>query len=125
MPRARRTEPPEPMSPAERKTKLRKAYGQATQDLRDAHKEEFQTMYGRRARRLGIDWSPRMSSEQKAEAEFARLIQAYPHLLERELEALHDDDEPDEPETDEPEEGEPEPEDDEGEDEGEGEQEAR
>jgi len=65
------------------KALLRQAYGQATQDLRTNHRDEFNELYAARAKELGVDWQPRMTPEQKAEAQFDELLEAYPHLRER------------------------------------------
>jgi len=67
----------------DRKTKLRKAYGQATTALREAHKTEFNDLYSKHAADLGVEWSPRPDAEQKAEQEFDQLLADFPHLRER------------------------------------------
>ena len=72
----------EPDSP-ERKEKLRKAYGTATQRLRENHRDEFNTLYSEAAAELGEEWSPRLTDEQKAEAQFADLLTNYPALRDR------------------------------------------
>lgn len=83
MPRARKTAETAPEAEQERKTLLRKAYGTATQALRDAHKDEFQDLYVQAATDLGVEYTPRLSPEQRAEVEFARLVEEYPHLKDR------------------------------------------
>lgn len=67
----------------DRKDLLRQAYGKATTELRTTHKDEFNTLYAKHAAALGVDWSPRPSDEQKAEAQFADLLANYPHLADR------------------------------------------
>lgn len=65
------------------KAALRKAYGTATQQLRDNHRDEFNDLYATAAADLGVEWSPRLTAEQKAEAAFDNLLTEYPHLRER------------------------------------------
>lgn len=65
------------------KALLRQAYGQATQDLREAHREDFNKFYAARAEALGVSWAPRPSAEEKAEATFDQLLVEYPHLRDR------------------------------------------
>lgn len=71
------------MDDAERKSALRKAYGQATQDLRDKHRDEFNQQYAERAAEAGVEWNPRLSPEEKAAAEFDALLAEFPQLKER------------------------------------------
>lgn len=68
---------------AERKDALRKAYGQATNTLRDTHRDEFNKLYSEAAAALGVEWSPRPTEEQRAEQQFEELLNQYPHLRER------------------------------------------
>lgn len=73
-----------PANPTEaRKSALRQAYGQATKELRDLHRDEFNRLYARAARELGQEWSPRPSEEEQAEALFDDLLARYPSLRER------------------------------------------
>lgn len=67
----------------ERKDLLRQAYGKATAALRDKFRDEFNQMYAEAAAELGVEWSPRLSDEQKAERAFEQLLTDYPHLAER------------------------------------------
>ena len=62
---------------------LRQAYGAATQELREKHREEFNELYSAKASELGVEWSPRKTPEQKAEQAFDTLLRDYPHLAER------------------------------------------
>lgn len=66
---------------AVRKAGLRKAYGLATSALRDAHRSEFQSLYHKAAKELGIDWSPRPTAEDKAREEMATLLREHPGLV--------------------------------------------
>lgn len=67
----------------DRKDALRKAYGQATNDLREKYPEDFATFYSERAKALGQEWHPRLSPEQKAAQEFDRLVAEFPFLADR------------------------------------------
>lgn len=71
------------MTDAERKEKLRAAYGKATTSLRENHRDEFNKLYSEHAAELGVEWSPRPSEEQKAEQQFEDLLTNFPHLRER------------------------------------------
>jgi hypothetical protein len=71
------------MTDEARKAALRKAYGTATQDLRENHRDEFNDLYAERAKELGVEWSPRQTPEQRAEQAFDALLADYPHLAER------------------------------------------
>lgn len=71
------------MTSEERDKRLQKAYTAATQALRDVHREEFNTLYSEHAEKQGVEWSPRLTPEQKAEQEFDKLVKDFPHLLER------------------------------------------
>lgn len=98
--RARKAVEPVPTDETEdarRKRLLRKAYGEATQALRERHRGDFEGLYEDRAKALGVDWHPRPSAEQKAEEQFEALVEAYPYLLDR-VDALRDKAEPDEAE---------------------------
>jgi len=67
----------------DRKALLRKAYGTASQRLRENHREEFNDLRSTAAKELGVEWAPRLTAEEKAEAEFDALLDAHPHLRER------------------------------------------
>jgi hypothetical protein len=71
------------MAADERDKRLQKAYTAATQRLREAHRDEFNALYETAAGEQGVEWKPRQSPEQKAEAEFDRLLADYPHLKDR------------------------------------------
>ena len=71
------------MTSEERDKRLQKAYTAATQRLRDAHRDEFNTLYETAATEQGVEWKPRQTAEQKAESEFDRLLAEYPHLKDR------------------------------------------
>jgi 23S rRNA A2030 N6-methylase RlmJ len=67
----------------ERKSKLRQAYSQATQELREENRDRFNELYAEKAAELDVEWSPRRTAEQKAEDVFDSLLAEYPHLRER------------------------------------------
>ncbi len=77
------TNTPEEMTSEERDRRLQKAYTSATQQLRESHRDEFNDLYQKAAADQGVDWQPRRTPEQKAEAEFDRLLEDYPHLADR------------------------------------------
>ena len=70
-------------SKKDREKALGKAYSKATATLRDRHRDEFNGLYQAEAKEAGIDWSPKLTDEQKAEQELAKIIETYPHLAER------------------------------------------
>lgn len=66
-----------------RSTLLRKAYGEATQKLREAHRDEFDTLYEQSAKRLGVtDYKRKPTPEEKAKEEVERLLTQFPGLRE-------------------------------------------
>lgn len=69
------------MAEKDSKTLLREAYTAATQRLREAHREEFNGYYGEEAKQRGVEWSPRLSPEEKAKATLEALIAEHPDLL--------------------------------------------
>lgn len=64
----------------ERSKKLRKAYGNATTRLREAHRDEFDSLYSQEAESLGVEYTPRPSAEQKALQQLQALLDEYPQL---------------------------------------------
>lgn len=77
------TQQDEQTDKTERGKKLRQAYTNATTQLREAHREEFDNLYAKAAEALGVDYTPRPSAEQKAEEQISTLLDEYPHLRER------------------------------------------
>lgn len=67
---------------SERDRLLRKAYGSATQDLREQHRKDFEALYKARAAELGVEWEPRKTAEEKAKEQMEALLSQYPHLRE-------------------------------------------
>jgi hypothetical protein len=68
------------MDTAERNKQLGIAYSRASRDLRDAHRDEFNNLYQRWARELGIDWEPRLSKEDAALNQIQKLLAEFPEL---------------------------------------------
>jgi hypothetical protein len=62
---------------------LNKAYGVASAALRDGHREEFNKLHQKAAHDLGIEWSPKLTAEERAAQEFDALLATFPHLAER------------------------------------------
>lgn len=59
---------------------MRAAYGAATKRLREAHRDEFNEYQKEEAKKLGIDWSPKPTAEEKARAQFQELLAQHPGL---------------------------------------------
>lgn len=72
----------------DRSDKLRKAYGEANTELRENHRDEFEALYVKHAAAVGIEYKPKPTKEQKAEAALAALLAANPGLKERLVEEL-------------------------------------
>lgn len=66
-----------------RQALLREAYGAATTRLREARREEFDSLYVQEAQARGVDYKPKPTAEQKAEAELAELLEKFPHLRDK------------------------------------------
>ena len=66
-----------------RNTLLRQAYTAATSRLRDAHRDEFERLNQQESQNRGVDYTPRLSPEQKAEKELADLLERHPHLRDK------------------------------------------
>lgn len=62
---------------------LRQAYGAATARLRDAYRAEFNKLYAEEAAARNVEWKPRPTEEEKAEAQLAALLAAHPNLREK------------------------------------------
>lgn len=67
----------------ERPGLLRKAYTAATTRLRESRRDEFDALYQEEARKLGVEYTPRLSPEQRAEEEIKERLTRFPHLAER------------------------------------------
>ena len=78
----------EPTPPAEvtyedRDRIIRAAYTAANRKVREAHHEEFIQFQIEECKARGLDWKPRETPEQRAAAEFDRLLKDYPFLADR------------------------------------------
>lgn len=71
------------LSREEREKRLSSAYNRASQALREAHRDEFNTLYSEHAATLGVTWSPRLSAEERAEQELTTIFESFPHLRAR------------------------------------------
>ena len=60
--------------------KRRDAYTEATQALREMHPKDFQGLYATALETRGLKHTPRLSQEQKDEAEFKRLLAEHPEF---------------------------------------------
>lgn len=79
----KKTEQPPQMSQGDREKLLSQAYNRASQILRERHRDEFHKLYGEHASDLGVEWTPRLTPEQKAEKELQTIFEAWPELRER------------------------------------------
>lgn len=68
------------IDPTEREKLITQAYTRATSDLREAHKDEFNTLRIRRSAELGIEWTPRKSKEDAALDQITELLAQFPEL---------------------------------------------
>lgn len=65
---------------AQKQDAMRKAYQEATRQLRVAHQDDFNKLYAAAAAELGYDWSPKPNPEQQAKAQIAQLLNQFPSL---------------------------------------------
>lgn len=61
----------------------RKAYGEATQLLREQHRETFEALYEKRCEVHDVPYQRRLSDEEKAAKQIEELLAAHPGLRER------------------------------------------
>lgn len=66
----------------ERDKLVRKAYAEATKELRSTYHDEFVELQKKHAEALGVDWSPRLTEEQRAKQAYEELVEKYPHFAE-------------------------------------------
>lgn len=66
-----------------RQQALNAASGAASKRLKTAHSDEWDKYMVEEAKARGQEWQPKASPEQKATAEFERLLSQYPHLAEQ------------------------------------------
>ena len=68
---------------ADDKALLRKAYSVASQQLREAHRAEFNDLHAAAAKELNVDWEPRLSPEERAAMQIDALLSEFPELKDR------------------------------------------
>lgn len=64
-----------------KESRLRAAYSAATQALREQHREDFNRLYAAEAKQRGVDWKPKPTARERAEAQLAALLAEHPDLL--------------------------------------------
>lgn len=76
------------MDDGDRDKLMSRCYGQAQTELRERHREEFNTLYQKYLAAVGIEWTPRPTPEQVALDTITKLLGEYPGLAERLAETL-------------------------------------
>lgn len=71
---------------------IRKAYTTATSRLRDHRRDEFNEFMTEETKRLGIDWSPRLSAEEKAWKDVKAILSEHPDLAGKVRDLIADED---------------------------------
>lgn len=71
------------MSREDRERRLSKAYNVASQTLREEYRDRFNTLYSEAAAQQGVEWSPRLKPEERAEQTVLSLLDEFPELRER------------------------------------------
>lgn len=66
-------------SPTEKETVAR-ARALAARDLRNKYRKEHDDLVKQHAKAMGVDWSPRPTKEERAQAELERLLAENPTL---------------------------------------------
>lgn len=77
------TESAAPETDAQKKARadaLRKAYGLATTEVRENHRDEFEQAYVKHAAALGVQYTPPPSKAEKARQALAELLAANPEI---------------------------------------------
>lgn len=77
----------EQTSTTTRQQALNAASGAASKRLKTAHQDEWDKYMVEEATARGQKWQPKPDAEQKAKAEFERLLAQYPHLAQQVAEA--------------------------------------
>lgn len=65
----------------DRNAALRESYTAASQRLREAHLTEFNLYRQEEAKARGVEWTPRPTADEKAQAELERLLAEHPDLI--------------------------------------------
>ena len=73
---------PQNSADTDRDEALRKAYQQATADLRKNHRDEFNELRKQHAASLGHDWTPKPSEAERARQQVQTLLAQHPELAE-------------------------------------------
>jgi hypothetical protein len=71
------------LDPGERDKLMSRCYGQAQTELREHHRDEFNTLYQRYLKAVGIEWTPRPTPEQLALEQIQKYLTEFPGLAER------------------------------------------
>lgn len=66
----------------ERDKLVRRAYAEATKELRSTYHDQFVELQKKHAKALGVDWQPRLTEEQRARQTYEELVAKYPHFSE-------------------------------------------
>jgi len=69
-----------PSKDKDRDTKVRQAYHEATNRLRREYRDRFKALQAEVAAELGIDYKPRPTKEERAEADLKKLLDENPGL---------------------------------------------
>ena len=77
------TETETEMSAVERDKLMSRCYGQAQTELRERHREEFNSLYQKTLAGVGIEWTPRPTPEQLALDQVTKYLNEFPGLAER------------------------------------------
>lgn len=77
------TTDPKQEAAKKRTAALNRAYASATNVIREKYKAEFTEQYVAEAAKLGIDYKPKPSRAEKAEADLLALLEQNPDLQER------------------------------------------
>lgn len=68
--------------PLDREAALKRGYALATQDLRNAHEDEFNKFRVARTKELGHEWTPKKSEKERAAEALAAILHEFPELFE-------------------------------------------
>jgi hypothetical protein len=68
---------------AERERLLSQAYNVASQTLREENRDRFNELYASEAASRGVEWTPRLSPEEKAAQQMEQLLLEFPSLRDR------------------------------------------
>lgn len=63
-----------------RQQALNKAYSAASARLREEHRKQFDALYVEEAAKLGVEYKPKPTEEEKAEQQLRELLAQHPNL---------------------------------------------